>query len=75
VSENTMQKSCIIEVDGVFLGAAVALPDEQGWRFVAANDRVGPLDGQVAPSLRETQRLARQAFLASGGTRTLAPVC
>jgi hypothetical protein len=62
-----MQDSRIIEADGVFLGAAVCLPDDQGWRFVAANDRVGRLDGQVWPSLPEAKRSARQAFLAAGG--------
>jgi len=62
-----MQDSRIIEADGVFLGAAVCLPDQQGWRFVAANDRVGAIDGRIATSLPEARRLAKQAFLASGG--------
>jgi hypothetical protein len=66
-----MQDSRIIEADGVFLGAAVCLPDAQGWRFVAANDRVGKIDGVVVPSLPETRRLAKQAYLASGGQARL----
>jgi hypothetical protein len=66
-----MQDSRIIEADGVFLGAAVCLPDDQGWRFVAANDRVGKLDGRIVASLPETRRLAKQAYLASGGTPRL----
>ena len=57
-----MQSSRIIEVDGVFLGAAVALPNAQGWQIVATDDRVGPVNGQVTASWTEAQRLARQAF-------------
>jgi hypothetical protein len=57
-----MQSSRIIEVDGVFLGAAVALPNAQGWQIVATDDRVGPVNGQVAASWTEAQRLARHAF-------------
>jgi len=67
MSEFHMQDSRIIEVDGVFLGAAVALPDDQGWRFVAANHRVVQLDGRVLASLPDVRRLARQGFLAAGG--------
>jgi hypothetical protein len=67
MSDFPMQDSRIIEVDGVFLGAAVALPDDQGWRFVAANDRVGQLDGRILASLSDARRLARQTFLAAGG--------
>jgi hypothetical protein len=67
MSDFHMQDSRIIEVDGVFLGAAVALPDEQGWRFVAANHRVVQLDGRVLASLSDVRRLARQGFLAAGG--------
>jgi hypothetical protein len=57
-----MQNSRIIEVDGIFLGAAVTLPDEQGWRIVAADDRMERLNGTVAASWHDAQRLARQAF-------------
>ncbi len=60
-----MQDSRVIEVDGVFLGAAVALPHAQGWRIVAADSRVHPLDGTVVATLPEVRRLARQAYQAS----------
>ena len=63
----------MIEADGVFLGAAVSLPDAQGWRFVAANDRVGNLHGTIVPTLMDARRLARQAFLATGGVACLVP--
>jgi hypothetical protein len=59
-----MQDSRIIEVDGVFVGAAVALPDATGWRIVAADHRVGKINGQVATSFGEAQKLAKQAVLA-----------
>ena len=65
--------SRIIEADGVFLGAAVCLPDQQGWRFVAANDAVGTLNGRIVASLPEARRLVRATFLAAGGTQRLVP--
>jgi hypothetical protein len=60
-----MHTSKVIEVDGIFLGAAVMLPQDQGWRFVAANERVVPIDGNVAQTIEDTRRLARRAFHAS----------
>ncbi len=60
-----MHTSKVIEVDGIFLGAAVMLPQQQGWRFVAANERVVPIDGNVAQTIEDTRRLARKAFHAS----------
>jgi hypothetical protein len=60
-----MQDSRIIEVNGVFVGAAVALPDATGWRIVAADDRVRRLHGTVATTLNEVRRLAKQAYLAT----------
>ncbi len=60
-----MHTSKVIEVNGIFLGAAVMLPQSQGWRFVAADHRVVPLDGNVAETIEDTRRLARRAFLAA----------
>ena len=60
-----MQTSKIIEVNGVFLGAAVMLPQARGWRFVAADQRVGTLDGSVAETIEDTRRIARRLFLAA----------
>ena len=71
MSDHPMQDSRIIEADGVFLGAAIYLPEQQGWRFVAANDGVFTLDGRIVDSLKETQRLAKQAFQAAGGVARL----
>jgi hypothetical protein len=58
-----MGDSRVLEVNGVFLGAAIALPNRQGWRLVAASDRLGRFNGCIAASWPEAQRLARQAFL------------
>ncbi len=60
-----MHTSKVIEVDGIFLGAAVMLPQAQGWRFVAADQRVVPLNGIVAETIEDTRRLARRAYQSS----------
>ncbi len=59
-----MQKSKIVEVNGIFLGAAVALRDHAGWQFVAADARVGRADGLICKTYQDAQALARQAFWA-----------
>lgn len=68
-----MHTSKIVEVDGVFIGAAVLLPDAQGWRFVAADHRADAADGRTAPTLHDTQQIAKRAFFTSR-SRALAPV-
>jgi hypothetical protein len=60
-----MQKSKIVEVDGIFIGAAVLLPDAQGWRFVAADHRADDANGCTAPTLHDAEQLAKRAFFAS----------
>lgn len=56
-----MLQSHIIEIDGVFVGAAI--PVDAGFRFVAVDRRVGRLDGSVLPSLRDTARQARSLII------------
>jgi len=58
-----MQNSKVVEINGVFVGAAVR--QDSGWRFVAADPRVSLADGQVAATFREAQALARHAFLSA----------
>jgi hypothetical protein len=58
-----MQTSKIVEVAGVFIGAAIRLPESQGWRFKAADHRADKADGVTAPTLHDAQMLARRAFL------------
>ena len=61
-----IRASKIIEVDGVFIGAAVMLPSDKGWRFVAAHARAEAADGATAATLHDTQMLARRAFVTFG---------
>ncbi len=65
-----MQKSKIVEVDGIFIGAAVLLSDSEGWRFVAADHRADDANGRIAPTLHDAQQLAKKAFFSA---RSLAP--
>ena len=60
-----MQKSKVVEVDGVFIGAAVLLPNNKGWRFVAAHARAQEADGVTAPTLHDAQLAARRAYVTS----------
>ena len=64
-----IRASKIIEVDGVFIGAAVMLPLNKGWRFVAAHMRAEAADGATAPTLHDMQMLAKRAFVTFGVTR------
>jgi hypothetical protein len=57
-----MLQSHIVEIDGVFVGAAVRLA--QGFRFVAVDRRLCALNGIVACSLIELTRQARRLLLA-----------
>jgi hypothetical protein len=55
-----MRQSRPIEVDGVFLGAAVE--HELGVRFIAVDVRVTEMDQSIWPSLDYAYRSARQLF-------------
>ncbi len=59
-----MDQSHVIEVNGVFVGAAVRMAE--GFRFVAVDLRVGGLDGRMAGTLAETRRLACSTYHQSG---------
>ncbi len=54
-----MQSSKVVEVDGVFVGAAIRLPE--GWQFVSADVRASGADGATAATFAGAQMLARQA--------------
>lgn len=62
-----MRNSKILVADGVFVGAAVLLPDQAGWRIVASDDRIAAVDGRVVTALPEAERLVRQTFLSGRG--------
>jgi hypothetical protein len=70
-----MIQSHVIDVDGVFVGAAVRL--DTGYRFVATDCRLEQLDSTVWPTLADVRRLARSLYLdgrfvgpGAAGTRT-----
>lgn len=60
-----MLQSHVIDIDGIFVGAAVRL--DTGYRFIATDMKLDDLDGSVWPSLADIHRLARQVFM--GGRR------
>jgi len=55
-----MIQSHVIDVDGVFVGAAIRL--DTGYRFVAIDFRLEELDSTIWPSLADVRRLARLIF-------------
>jgi hypothetical protein len=59
-----MLQSHVIEIDGIFVGAAIRL--DTGYRFVATDMRLEELDSRTWPSLADVRRLARQVIAANG---------
>jgi hypothetical protein len=59
-----MLQSHPIDIDGVFVGAAIRL--DRGYRFIATNMRLEELDQTLWPTLADVQRVARRLYL--GGT-------
>lgn len=55
-----MLQSHVIDIDGVFVGAAVRL--DRGYRFIATDLRLDDLDGSIWPTLADVQRLARRSI-------------
>ena len=55
-----MLQSHIIEIDGVFVGAAVRL--DRGYRFVPTDFRVEELEATIWPTLLDLQRVARRVY-------------
>lgn len=53
-----MLQSHAIEIDGIFVGAAVRL--DRGYRFVAVDLRLYEMDSTVWPTLADLQRVARR---------------
>jgi hypothetical protein len=56
-----MLQSHIIDIDGVFVGAAVRI--DRGYRFVATDFRLEELDSSTWPSLADVRRVARRVYL------------
>jgi hypothetical protein len=55
-----MLQSHPIDIDGVFVGAAIRL--DRGYRFVATNMRLEELDQTIWPTLADVRRLARLLY-------------
>jgi hypothetical protein len=66
-----MLQSHPIDIDGVFVGAAIRL--DQGYRFIATNMRLEELDQTIWPSLADVQRLARRLYLTGSFGERVAP--
>jgi hypothetical protein len=55
-----MLQSHIIDIDGVFVGAAVRI--DRGYRFIATDFRLEALDSSIWPTLADVQRVARGVY-------------
>ena len=66
-----MLQSHIIDIDGVFVGAAIRI--DRGYRFVAIDFRMEELDSTIWPTLADVQRLARRLYLTGSFTGSTAP--
>jgi hypothetical protein len=66
-----MLQSHIIDVDGVFVGAAIRI--DRGYRFVATDFRLEELDSSIWPTLEDVRRVARRALLAATSAGPISP--
>ena len=66
-----MLQSHIIDIDGVFVGAAVRI--DRGYRFVATDIRMEELDSSIWPSLADVQRVARRVYRDATSAGPLSP--
>jgi hypothetical protein len=66
-----MSQSHIIELDGVFVGAAIRI--DRDYRFVATDFRLEELDSSIWPTLEDVRRAARRALLAATSAGPISP--
>ena len=59
-----MLKSDVVEVDGVFVGAAIMQPNRTDRAFFATDDRVRQMHGKILPSLASVRWHAALQFRA-----------
>ena len=57
-----MVESDVVEIDGVFVGAAILQPNLTDRAFFATHERLRPLHGAVLPSLSEIRHQAARHF-------------
>jgi hypothetical protein len=68
-----MLRSHIIEIDGVFVGAAVHI--DRGYRFVATDFRLEDIDSTTWPTLADIRRVARCIIQATTFSGPIASGC
>jgi hypothetical protein len=68
-----MLRSHIIEIDGVFVGAAVHI--DRGYRFVATDFRLEDIDSTTWPTLADIRRVARRMIQATTFSGPIASGC
>lgn len=73
-----MLDSQIIEIDGIFVGTAIQMDQNQSRRFYATHDRVRSLHNMVVPDIaalknRVAQTFRRMAHGEMGGFARLRP--
>lgn len=66
-----MLQSHVIDVDGVFVGAAIRI--DRGYRFVATDFRMEDLDSSIWPTLTDIRRVARRVLAAATSAGPVAP--
>ncbi|WP_323991606.1 hypothetical protein [Nguyenibacter sp. L1] len=64
-----MLNSTIIEIDGIFLGAAILLDGPGARRFYAAHDSVRSLHNEILPDLTALTHLVARQFHGSRADR------
>ena len=66
-----MLQSHIIDLDGVFVGAAIRI--DRGYRFVATDFRLEELDSSIWPTLEDVRRVARRALVSATSAGPISP--
>lgn len=64
---SAMLSSTIIEVDGIFVGAAIQVDGFNARRFYAAHDKVRSLHNETSPDLAVLLRTVTRQFRAGQG--------
>ena len=57
-----MVESEVVEIDGVFVGAAILQPNRVDLAFFATHDRLRPMHGTILPSLAALRHQAARHF-------------
>jgi hypothetical protein len=66
-----MLQSHIIDIDGVFVGAAIRI--DRGYRFVAIDFRLEELDSSIWPTLADVRRVARRVYQTATSAGVISP--